>query len=96
MNEFEIYRQEVISIVKDFLNRTMEGEENINDTTDRIAKKFALTQEQRCAVKMSLGYLSMINIAYGEIKEGFVGIAINLITHIVLKDWDGAEAMMND
>jgi len=38
----------------------------------------------------------MLNTSYGELKDGFVGIAINLITHIVLKDWQGVEDMLND
>lgn len=96
MTEYEIYQKEVISIMTDFLNRTIEGEENIGDTTDRLARKFALTQEQRAAVKITLGNLSMVNTSYGELKDGFVGIAINLITHIVLKDWQGVEDMLND
>jgi len=96
MNEYEIYQKEVISIMTDFLNRTIEGEENIGDTTDSLARKFALTQEQRAAVKITLGNLSMVNTSYGELKDGFVGIAINLITHIVLKDWQGVEDMLND
>lgn len=96
MNEYEIYQKEVISIMTDFLNRTIEGEENISETTDRLARKFALTQEQRAAVKITLGNLSMVNTSYGELKDGFVGIAINLITHIVLKDWQGVEDMLND
>lgn len=96
MTEYEIYQKEVISIMTDFLNRTIEGEENIDDTTDRLARKFALTQEQRAAVKITLGNLSMVNTSYGELKDGFVGIAINLITHIVLKDWQGVENMLND
>ena len=96
MTEYEIYQKEVIAIMTDFLNRTIEGDVNIGDTTDRLARKFALTQEQRAAVKIALGYLSMVNIAYGELEDGFVGIAINLITHIVLKDWQGVEDMLND
>jgi len=96
MNEYEIYQKEVISIMTDFLNHIIEGEENIGDTTDRLARKFALTQEQRAAVKITLGNLSMVNTSYGELKDGFVGIAINLITHIVLKDWQGVEDMLND
>ena len=96
MTEYEIYQKEVISIMTDFLNRTIEGEENIGDTTDRLARKFALTQEQRAAVKIVLGNLSMVNTAYGELKDGFIGIAINLITHIVLRDWQGVEDMLND
>lgn len=96
MTEYEIYQREVIAIINDFLNRTIEGDVNIGDTTDRLACKFALTQEQRAAVKIALGYLSMVNIAYGELKAGFVGITINLITHIVLKDWQGVEDMLND
>ena len=96
MTEYEIYQKEVISIMIDFLNRTIDGETNVDDTTDRLAKKFALTQEQRAAVKITLGNLSMVNTSYGELKDGFVGIAINLITHIVLKDWQGVEDMLND
>lgn len=96
MTEYEIYQKEVISIMTDFLNRTLDGETNVDDTTDRLARKFALTQEQRAAVKITLGNLSMVNTSYGELKDGFVGIAINLITHIVLKDWQGVEDMLND
>ena len=96
MTEYEIYQKEVIAIMTDFLNRTIEGDVNIGDTTDRLARKFALTQEQRAAVKITLGNLSMVNTSYGELKDGFVGIAINLITHIVLKDWQGVEDMLND
>lgn len=52
MNEFEIYRKAVISELNGFLNCTLAGDV-INATTDLLAKKFALTQEQRCAVKNS-------------------------------------------
>jgi hypothetical protein len=96
MNEFEIYRKEAISFMTDFLNRTMDGEQVVNEFTNRFAEKFALTQEQRCAVKIALVQLSMLQIHYGEVPDCFAGIAVNLITHILLKDWEGVEGMLND
>jgi len=96
MNEFEIYQKEVISILKDFLNSTLDGNVMVDTTTDLIAKKFALTQEQRCAVKIALSYMDMVHHSFGDWPEGYVGITGNLITHIVLKDWDGVEQMLDD
>jgi len=32
MTEYEIYLKEVISIMTDFLNRTLDGETNVGDT----------------------------------------------------------------
>jgi len=96
MTEYEIYQKEVISIMTDFLNRTIDGETNVDDTTDRLAKKFALTQEQRAAAKIALSYMDMVHHTLGDWPEGYVGITINLITHIVLKDWQGVEDMLND
>ena len=96
MNEFEVYQQEVCGIMPDFLNRTLQGATVVNEFTDVFSKKFALTQEQRCAVKMALSYMDMVRHSFGDFPEGCVGITINLITHIVLKDWDGVEQMLND
>ena len=96
MTEFEIYLKEVSSMMSDFLNRTMDGEAVVDEFTERFAKKFALGQEQRCAVKMALAYMDMIHHSFGDWPEGYVGITINLITHVLLRDWDGAEWMLND
>ena len=96
MNEIEIYRKEVCGIMPDFLNRTLDGEIVVNEFTNRFAEKFALTQEQRCVVKIVLAQLSMLQIHYNELPDRFVGIAINLITRILLKDWNGVEKMLND
>lgn len=96
MTEFEIYRNEAISFMTDFLNRTMYGEQVVDEFTNRFAEKFALTQEQRCTVKIALAQLSMLQIHYGEVPDGFAGIAINLISHILIKDWDGVEEMLKD
>ena len=96
MNEFETNQKEVISILKDFLNRTQDGETVVDEFTNNIAEKFALTQEQRCAVKIALSYLSMIHHTLGEFPEGCVGITINLIARIVTKDWSGVEEMLKD
>jgi hypothetical protein len=96
MNEFETNQKEVISILKDFLNRTQDGEQVVNEFTINIAEKFALTQEQRCAVKIALSYLDMIHHTLGEFPEGYTGITINLITRIVTKDWSGVEEMLKD
>lgn len=40
--------------------------------------------------------MDMVHHTFCEYPEGFVGITINLITHIVLKDWDGVEQMLDD
>jgi len=96
MIEFEIYQKEVCGMMPDFLNRTLDGEQVVNEFTNRFAEKFALTQEQRCAVKIALRYLDMIHHSFGDWPEGYVGITINLITHILLKDWEGVEGMLND
>lgn len=96
MTEFEIYQKSVCGMMPDFLNRTMDGEAVVDEFTERFAKKFALGQEQRCAVKMALAYLDMTHHSFGDWPEGYVGIIINLITHILLKDWDGVEQMLKD
>lgn len=96
MAEYEIYQEAVCSIILDFLNRTMEGETVVDEFTERFAKKLALGQEQRCAVKMALAYMDMIHHSFGDWPEGYVGITINLITHVLLKDWDGVEDMLKD
>ena len=96
MTEFEIYQKEVCGMMPDFLNRTKDGEAVVDEFTERFAKKFALGQEQRCAVKMALAYMDMIHHSFGDWPEEYVGITINLITHVLLKDWDGVERMLND
>lgn len=92
----EIYQKEVCVIMLDFLKRTLDGEEVVDEFTNRFAEKFALTQEQRCAAKIALAQLSMLQIHYGEVPDCFIGITINLITHILLKDWQGVEEMLSD
>lgn len=95
MNEFEIYTEEVCKIMPDFLNN-IDEDSIVKETGDRIAKKFALTQEQRCAVKIVLANIANVYTITGETADPVVAYSINLITHIVLKDWDGVENMMND
>ena len=65
MNEFEIYQKEVCGMMPDFLNRTQDGETVVDEFTTRFAEKFALTQEQRCAVKICLIHLYKINHTIG-------------------------------
>ena len=96
MTELEIYQDEVCGMMPDFLNRTLDGETVVDEFTNRFAEKFALTQEQRCAVKIALSYLDMIHHSFGDWPEDYVGITINLITRIVTKDWSGVEEMLKD
>lgn len=96
MTEFEIYQKEVCGIMPSFLNRTQDGEQVVDEFTSSFADKFALRQEQRCAVKIVLAYLDMIHHTIGDFPEGFVSITINLISHILIDDWNGVESMLKD
>lgn len=94
--EFEIYQEAVISIMTDFLNDTQEGEDVVGEYTDKFAKRFALNQQQRCAVKVILSNLFMVQYSYGDIREGIVGININCITRIAMNDWNALDGMLDD
>lgn len=96
MTELEFYQEEVCGIMPDFLNRTQDGERVVDEFTNCFAEKFALGQEQRCAVKIVLHYLDVICHTVGDFPEDYVGEAINLISHILIKDLDGVEYMLND
>lgn len=93
--EFESCLWEVCGILPDFLNN-IDEDGIVKATGDRLAKKFALTQEQRCTVMIAIASLRDVFHIIEDAPENAVGYTTNLITHIVLKDWDGVEQMLDD
>ena len=91
--EHEIYEKEVAVILADFLNYTYEDKTVVSEFTDRFTRKFALGQEQGCVVRIALTSLYVNYRHYGEVPDCFAGFYLQIIVHVLLKDWNALEGM---
>lgn len=94
--EYEIYMNEVAGHLAEFMNGVMDGDKQIvTTTTEAMKNKFALTIEQEAAVKIALVHLELLanQIENMEALKHFVGLEVNILTDVVMKNWHG---LVND
>ena len=94
--EYDIYMNEVAGHLAEFMNGVMDGNEQIiTTTTEVMKKKFALSIEQEAAVKIALVHLELLANQMENIEtlKHFVGLEVNILTDVVMKNWHG---LVND
>ena len=88
--EFEIYLEEVSKFMATFMNELEDGNRHVVErTVDQMKQKFALDDAQEAALQIALFNLEMMHYVCREDFpfEGYMGLAINTVVDIVLKDW---------
>jgi len=88
--EFEIYLEEVSKFMATFMNEMEDGNRHVVErTVAQMKQKFALDDAQEAALQIALFNLEMMHYACREDFpfEGYMGLAINTVVDIVLKDW---------
>lgn len=90
--EYDIYMNEVAKHIAEFMNGVMDDDMRIvTTTTETMKKKFALSIEQEAAVKISLVHLELLanQMENQEALRHFVGLEVNILTDVIMKNWHG-------
>ena len=96
--EHNTYAMAIAEVVTNFLNDCESGNENaVNEATDVLTKKFSLDIQQKAAMKIILSHMELAvhNIADGETLSHWVGLNVNIMARIAVKDWQDVIDRLN-
>lgn len=87
--EFEVYQEQSVKYVTEFLN----NERNYADTIRDMKVTFNLDAQQEAAIRIVLTELDFMDehIDHDNLVS-FVGFNVNIIAHILLKEWNTLNA----
>ena len=89
-SEFDAYMEAVVPYMTTFMNELKDGNRHVVErTVAQMKQRFALDDAQEAALQIVLFNLEMMHLAYcdGFPFEAYMGIAINTVVDIMLKDW---------
>ncbi len=89
-SEFELYMEAVVPYMTTFMNELQDGNRHVVErTVAQLKPKFALDDAQEAALQIVLFNLETMHYSCHEQFpfEAYMGLAINTVVDIVLKDW---------
>ena len=89
-SEFELYMEAVVPYMTTFMNELEDGNRHVVErTVAQMKPKFALDDAQEAALQIVLFNLETMHYSCHEEFpfEAYMGLAINTVVDIVLKDW---------
>lgn len=89
MKRFEFYQEQAAKCIISFLN----NERNYTDTIKDMKVTFNLDAQQEASIRIVLTELDFMDehIDHDNLVS-FVGFNVNIIAHILLKEWDTLNA----
>ena len=96
--EHNTYAMAIAEVMTNFLNDCESGNENaVNEATDVLTKKFSLDIQQKAAMQIILSHMELAvhNIADEETLSHWVGLNVNIMARIAVKDWQDVIDRLN-